>query len=157
MDSSVPLTPTVHEDVRARCSGSRSQVLPGRGSGNQGPQLQLCPEARSQTELWDPQLSNRADRYVNKQQLMQYFSTWSQTHHRRVPVDQLWPLNHGIPFFSVFTSSSSSSLCSNRRLLSWQTNCKLCPGAEGETVFSLVLQEGLLPVMQGSKTLMTVL
>lgn len=60
------------------------------------------------------------------------------------------------PFFPVFTSSIVSSLCCNRWLLSRQTDCKLCPGAEGETVFSLVLQEGLLPVMQGSKTLMTV-
>lgn len=57
--------PAVHEDVWARRSGSRGQVLPGGGSGDQGPQLRLGPEARSPTGLRDPQLSAGANRYAN--------------------------------------------------------------------------------------------
>lgn len=47
-------------------AGPRSQVLPGGRARNPGPQLRLGPQARSQTELWAPELSNRSTRYRNK-------------------------------------------------------------------------------------------
>lgn len=83
--------PAVHEDVWARRSGSRGQVLPGGGSGDQGPQLRLGPEARSPTELRDPELSAGANRYANN---------GAKTRSRR-------PLTHGLPLFLCFPAASA--------------------------------------------------
>lgn len=53
-----------------------------------------------------------------------------------------------IPDFLIcFVGVFSRSISPIGQLLSRQTNRQLCPGPQGETVFPLVLQEGLLPVL----------